>query len=386
MRVGTDAFLRVFRLRHTGACDRVNRSASFVYRLPMRFMLLLFVLPLRLMAQPGAPALSFVLVENEHGRPLRGPSAEDGMMMELLRGQGKHPWLVRQQFKVSAAYPYGPEKPGDAVQWTMGGAPLQLGGRGYLQFELSDCYCVDQQVLVQRDAEVMRISVPNDPRERQPLVEAVQRRSGDYASPEVFRFRPGTFTFAELAGEQVFDALEARLAKRSKEQREDRYDDEQRALAAAAKQAERNRRKAPAPLPLSPLTVPHPVQPAELNVVVVPGVEQVRITRVNADSVWLRLTGRVMLDGDCASNRPLFGIELRTDSGWVERVPMQHAQMDCGMPWADWRDDEVMLPPLRWWTGANQPAATRELKPGTYRAVLMGANREHTWTEAFEVR
>ena len=166
MRVGTDAFLRVFRLRHTGACDRVNRSASFVYRLPMRFMLLLFVLPLRLMAQPGAPALAFVLVENEHGRPLRGPSAEDGMMMELLRGQGKHPWLVRQQFKVSAAYPYGPEKPGDAVQWTMGGAPLQLGGRGYLQFELSDCYCVDQQVVVQRDAEVMRISVPNDPHER----------------------------------------------------------------------------------------------------------------------------------------------------------------------------------------------------------------------------
>ncbi|MBL8010542.1 MAG: hypothetical protein JNJ64_08040 [Flavobacteriales bacterium] len=325
-------------------------------------------------------------MENARGRPMRGPIAEDGMMVELLNAQGKRPWMVQQLFTVSAAYPYGPEKPGDRVQWTMAGTPMQLGGRRYLRFELSDCYCVDQQVVVQRDGQVMRIRVPNDPRERQPLVEAVQRRSGDHVSPEVFRFRPGTFTFAELAAEPVFDALEGRLAKRLEQQREAQYNAEQRALASATKQAERNRRKAPPLVLVTPPSIPRPVHPAELHVVMVPGIDSLTVARVNADTVWLRITGRVMLDGGCASNRPLFGIELWTDSGWVERLPLQHAQMDCGMPWADWRDHEVMLPPLRWWTGANQPAATRELKPGMYRVVLMGANRERRWTDAFEVR
>ncbi|MGV3636863.1 MAG: hypothetical protein ACO1NQ_04355 [Flavobacteriales bacterium] len=352
----------------------------------MRKHLLVFLWPLALSAQPGAPSLSFVLVENERGRPMPGPIAEDGMMVELLTAQGKRPWMVQQLFTLSAEYPYGPEKLGDRVQWTMGGAPLQLGGRRYLQFELSDCYCVDQQVVVQRDGQVMRIRVPNDTRERQPLVEAVQRRSGDHASPEVFRYRPGTYTFAELAVDAAFDALEARLAERSKEQREDRYDAEQRALASATKRAERNRQKAPPLVPVPPPSIPRPVHPAELHVVMVPGIDSITVARVNADTVWLRIRGRVMLDGGCASNRPLFGIERWTDTGWVERVPMQHAQMDCGMPWADWREHEVMLPPLRWWTGANQPAATRELKPGMYRVVLMGANGERMWTEAFEVR
>lgn len=352
----------------------------------MRAFILLFLLPLRLCAQPGAPPLSFVLVENERGRPMRGPVAEDGMMVEMLTAHGKRPWMVQQLFTVSTAYPYGPEKPGDRVQWTMAGAPMQLGGRRYLRFELSDCYCVDQQVVVQRDGQVMRIRVPNDPHERRPLVEAVMRRSGDHASPEVFRFRPGTFTFSELAGEQVFDALELRLAKRLKEQREDRYDTEQRALAAATKQTERNRRKAPPLVLVTPPSIPRPVRPAELHVVMVPGIDSLTIARENADTVWLRITGRVMLDGGCASDRPLFGIERWTDTGWVERLPLQEDQMDCGMPWADWRDHEVMLPPLRWWTVASQPVAAQELKPGMYRVVLMGANMEQVRMEGFELR
>lgn len=191
----------------------------------MRLFLLLFVLPLRLAAQPGAPSLSFVLVENERGRPMRVPIAENGMMMELLGAQGKHPWMVQQQFMVSAEYPYGPEMPGDRVQWTMGGAPLQLGARRYLQFELSDCYCEDQQVVVQRDGQVMRIRVPNDPQERKPLEDAALRRSGGSTSPEVFRFRPGTFTFAELADEPAYDALEGRLAKQAQREREAHHRD-----------------------------------------------------------------------------------------------------------------------------------------------------------------
>lgn len=348
----------------------------------VQFMLLLLWIATGAMAQPGAPSLSFVLVENERGRPMRGPIAENGMMVELLTAQGKRPWMVQQLFTVSAEYPYGPEKPGDRVQWTMGEAPLQLGGRRYLQFELSDCYCVDQQVVVQRDGQVMRIRVPNDPRERQPLEEAVMRRSGDHASPEVFRFWPGTFTFAELAGDAAFDALEARLAQRLEQDREAAY---QKQLADQARHDREQRILLPSSVPPQLQTGPTAEELARA-LAAPPGLEQVALARVNADTVWLRITGRVMLDGGCASNRPLFGIERWTDSGWVARVPMRDVQMDCGMPWADWRGVEVMLPPLRWWIGANQPAATRELKPGMYRVVLMGANRERMWTEAFEVR
>jgi hypothetical protein len=185
----------------------------------MRLLLLLLLYPSVLTAQPPAPPLSFVLVENERGRPMRGPIVEDGMMMELLIAQGKHPWLVRQQFTVSASYPYGQEKPGDPVQWTMMGTPVKSGLRQYLQFELFTCYCEAQQVVVQRDGEVMRIRVPNDPLERKPLEDAALARSGGSASPEVFRFRPGTFTFAELAGEAAYDVLEGRLAERNVQQR-----------------------------------------------------------------------------------------------------------------------------------------------------------------------
>jgi hypothetical protein len=66
---------------------------------------------------------------------------------------------------------------------------------------------------------VMRIRVPNDPLERKPLEDAALARSGGSASPEVFRFRPGTFTFAELAGEAAYDVLEGRLAERNVQQR-----------------------------------------------------------------------------------------------------------------------------------------------------------------------
>lgn len=360
----------------------MNLHRIAVYRWPMRALLLLLLLPVKTLAQPGAPPLSFVLVENERGRPMRGPIAEDGMTVELLTAQGKRPWMVQQLFTVSAEYPYGPEKPGDRVQWTMGGAAMQLVGRRYLRFELSDCYCVDQQVVVQRDGQVMRIRVPNDPREREPLVGAVQRRSGDNASPEVFRFRPGTFTFTELAGDAAFDALEARLAQRLEQEREAAYQEQ---LADQARHDREQRILLPSSVPPQLQTGPTAEELARA-LAAPSGLEQVALARVNADTVWLRLTGRVMLDGGCASNRPLFGIELWTDSGWVERVPMQHAQMDCGMPWADWREHEVMLPPLRWWTSANQPAATRDLGPGMYRVVLMGANMERMWTEAFEVR
>lgn len=206
----------------------LNGNGRAVYRFAMRLLFLLLLVPSMLTAQPPAPPLSFVLVENERGRPMRGPIVEDGMMMELYSAQGKHPWMVRQQFTVSANYPYGPEKPGDPVQWSMMGVPVKSGLRQYVQFELFSCYCEAQQVVVQRDGAVMRIRVPNDPLERKPLEDAALARAGGSASPEVFRFRPGTFTFAELAGEAAYDALEGRLAERAQRERDAQHRDRAR--------------------------------------------------------------------------------------------------------------------------------------------------------------
>jgi hypothetical protein len=82
--------------------------------------------------------------------------------------------------------------------------------------------------VVQRDGELMRIHVPNEPLERKPLEDAALARSGGSASPEVFRFRPGTFSFAELAGEAAYDALEGRLAERAQRQRDAQHRDRAR--------------------------------------------------------------------------------------------------------------------------------------------------------------
>lgn len=71
---------------------------------------------------------------------------------------------------------------------------------------------MDQYLSVVQGGEVMRIDLPNDPAERWALVQQVMQRSGDIASPEVVRFRPGRFTFAELMNDTLFDELEIRLA------------------------------------------------------------------------------------------------------------------------------------------------------------------------------
>lgn len=64
---------------------------------------------------------------------------------------------------------------------------------------------------------------------------------------------------------------------------------------------------------------------------------------------------------------------------------MRDIQLCCGVPWADWDGYEVMLPPLRWWVRVNSPEEEKELRPDTYRMVLMGANMELIRTEGFEL-
>lgn len=116
-----------------------------------------------------------------------------------------------------------------------------------------------------------------------------------------------------------------------------------------------------------------------------PPLKKVKLARVSADTIRVRLTGRVMLNGGCGSGMPLFGVELLTDTGWVDRIPFEMIQMDCGMPWADWEDHVVMLPPLRWWIASHQPEGSKEMRAGSYRIFFVGGDLKRRWTEAFVV-
>ncbi|HQV52563.1 MAG: hypothetical protein IPF95_17595 [Flavobacteriales bacterium] len=44
-----------------------------------------------------------------------------------------------------------------------------------------------------------------------------------------------------------------------------------------------------------------------------------------------------------------------------------------------------MLHPLRWWVSANSPQGKKELLPGRYRLVLLGANGELVRTATFVI-
>jgi len=175
---------------------------------------------------PPQPDLQFVVVENEHGRPMHGILADSYMMLELWQKTGKPTWMMREHFTVADTYPYaGPEKPGDLKSWTLNGEPIRLGLRTHLRVALIDCYCRAAFVHVIRDSEVMRIDLPSAPSERWALLQLMQRRSAEHASPEVFRFRPGRFTYAELANDPTFDRLEARLAARRNDDPDQPYRD-----------------------------------------------------------------------------------------------------------------------------------------------------------------
>jgi hypothetical protein len=174
---------------------------------------------------PPQPDLQFVVVENAHGRPMRGTLAESFMEVDLRKKAGQPTWIMHEYFTISDTYPYGPEKPGDLKSWTLHGEPIRLGLRTHLRVALIDCYCRDVSVHVIRDSEVMRIDLPATPAERWALLQLMQRRSAEHASPEVFRFRPGRFTYAELANDPTFDRLEARLAARRNDDPDQPYRD-----------------------------------------------------------------------------------------------------------------------------------------------------------------
>lgn len=170
------------------------------------------MIPLLGSAQPGPPDLSVVLVRDEDGHRIRNAYATHLAAHEWTGTRRRPAWTVVQHFTVSRDYPYAPHEIGTQKSWPLSPDTVHDGRREHLRFRLSECWCVDQYLSVVQGGEVMRIDLPNDPAERWVLVQQVMQRSGDIASPEVVRFRPGRFTYAELMNDALFDELEIRLA------------------------------------------------------------------------------------------------------------------------------------------------------------------------------
>ncbi len=330
-------------------------------------------------AQPGSPDIGFTLVSDAKGTPMPGVHAGDVLTRHDMEWRGLVSWSVEEHF--TSQSPYEPDRRGEHKWWMLTGTPIAGPGKGRLQFRFIDCSCTEHYIQVMRGTESMRIDLPDAPAERWALVQHVMQRSGDIASPEVIRFRPGRFTFVELMNDSVFDDLEVRLAKRLKGAADASY---KKHLA----ELEEYYRNQPPPAPPAASQVPLPAMTQEqweTEMARQPGLEMVEVDRMSADTVWVRITGRVMLDGGCASGMPLFGVEMLSDTRWVERIPFELIQMDCGMPCAEWHQRVVMIPPLRWWVGAHQPEGRKELVPGSYRLSFIGGDGKQLWTEPFTI-
>ncbi|HRH37241.1 MAG TPA: hypothetical protein PK760_02780, partial [Flavobacteriales bacterium] len=234
---------------------------------------------------------------------------------------------------------------------------------------------VESYLIIIAGSDTMRIDLPED---QMPLWQRAIQRSGR-DTPEVIRFHRGAYTMEAL----IADPWAVRNAKRISERM---MADEEAAYKRQLAEQEAYYRSLPPPAAVSNREPPHTPTAEEIarEIKQRPGLKKVKVERVNTDTAWVRISGRVMLNGGCASAMPLLGVEMRTDTGWVERIPFEQEQMDCGMPWVDWDDHTVMIM-LRWWVGAMSRVGEREMQPGTYRLVFMGANMEKMRTAAFEV-
>lgn len=114
------------------------------------------------------------------------------------------------------------------------------------------------------------------------------------------------------------------------------------------------------------------------------GVRKAEVISVDKGHVLVRLTGNIMLDGGCSGDRPLWALEMRTDSGWVERVPFSGAQQLCGPGSWRWRKREVLIP-LKEEVVYGTNTTDHVLAPGAYRLMFMGSGGKRKATRAFKL-
>jgi hypothetical protein len=86
-----------------------------------------------------------------------------------------------------------------------------------------------------------------------------------------------------------------------------------------------------------------------------------------SDTIVVRITGHVKLDGSCSGGTPLYGFQRKEGDAWVEYLPPCDVQLCCGMPSSEWVQHTVALIPAN----VAMPERGRPWKPGEYRAVLL---------------
>ncbi len=322
--------------------------------------LLLFLVAAKAFAQPGLPGFTFTLASGAaEPRPFTQEHRVEQHYRELLRIVGTQSSFL------------GPE----AIVPLQGAVLLKDTAASWLSYAPVQDGIVQSFVLVIAGADTLRIDLPD-------RMDALRERAyarWDRDTPEVVRFRPGRATMEELVKDAWSTRAANGLALRM-------IAEEDAAYKNQLKEQEDSYRSQPTPQPPRNSEPPHTPTKEEIESEIAqrPGLKEVNVDSVGAGNVWVRISGRVMLNGGCASGMPLYGVEMRTDTSWVERIPFEPIQMECGMPWADWTHHPVMIP-LAWWVRANSREGQGELEPGNYRLVFMGSNMERMPTGPFRM-
>jgi hypothetical protein len=99
------------------------------------------------------------------------------------------------------------------------------------------------------------------------------------------------------------------------------------------------------------------------------------------DTIVVRITGYVKLDGSCGGGTPLYGFQRKEGDAWVDYLPPCNVQLCCGMPDAEWVQHTVGLVPAH----MAQPSRGRPWKPGEYRVVVLVVGDKELVGPAFRV-
>jgi hypothetical protein len=86
-----------------------------------------------------------------------------------------------------------------------------------------------------------------------------------------------------------------------------------------------------------------------------------------SDTIVVRITGHVKLDGSCSGSTPLYGFQRKEGKEWTDYLPPCNVQLCCGMPDAEWVQHTVALVPAH----VAMPGRLRPWKPGEYRVVVL---------------
>lgn len=318
-------------------------------------LLLLLFLPRLLAAQQ--PDLSVIFVSDLDGSPMPGAYANPIAAQAWLSKPKAPAWTVEMHFTVGDDYPYSPHEIGTHKMWTLNADTLRDGRRRHLRFNIIDCWCRDQYLLVIQSGDTMRVDMPNDDNVRGHLVHNRVARSGLVPSPEVIMFKPGHFRFEALAQNSRMHEVEQRIAQ--KLIRELKKHD-----AASTRKVEHVSRPTEAMLVRE--------RPSATN--------DVKLVELRGDVAVLRFWGNVMLTGACGGIMPLMAMEVVGNNGWEELVPMPEHQLDCGPASEEAHGHELHIPLVEW-----MQAHGRSAMPGRYRLRFRFADGAVRWTKAFSL-